>query len=152
MEKDHLTDFPMFKGMYVTHPESYQMVQVESVTEWGSVSLVGWGSMVYGRSKIFPSILSSRKVGQLGFGNFEDDEDKILYHEPKPDDPDHDFYGEIDIRGKYILVSSKKAKIEIENARYMHELQQALIVAGFGKLAVTPGLTSYGENKDTIIK
>ena len=152
MEKDHLTDFPMFRGMYVTHPESYQMVQVESVNEFGSVSLVGWGSLSYGRSKILPSVLTSRKVGQLGFGNFEDDEDKILYHEPKPDDPDHDFYGEIDIKGMYILVSSKKAKVEIENARYMHELQQALILAGFGKLAVTPGLTSYGENKDTIIK
>lgn len=152
MENDHLVNYPVFKGMYVTHPDNYKMVQIEAINDYGSVSLTGWGALIYGRSKILPSILTSRKVGQFGFGNFENDEDKILYHEPNPDDPNHNFYGEIDIKGQYILISSKKAKIEIENAKYIHELQEALILAGFGKLAVTPGLTSYGENKDKIIR
>lgn len=137
-------NFPLFKGMLVLHPEKYDISRITSISEMGTVT-INSGALLYGRSLICPITITSVKIGFFGFGVFKDDEQQILYHEPNPEDPDHNFYGEYNLKEGYLLLSAKGKTIELDEIKYIHQIQLALIGLGFYDLAMKTIVESAGK-------
>lgn len=136
----------LFIGMYIMHPETYEPVQVNEITEYGSVKFRGGGGSLWGRSIIVPVSLTPSKLGCYGFGTFGSG-DKVFYHEEVKGDPDHEFYAEYSFEDRTLIINSKTANIERDGVKYLHELQGGLLDAGFIHLAMDTKVPYSGNTK-----
>ena len=136
-------NLPLFKGMFVLNPDTYKVCKIDSI---GEIYIkVDTSPLSYGKSLIYPVIITSLRLNSFGFSSFKDDEKKVLYHEPKPENPDHDFYGEYDLREEYLLLSTAGRTIELDRVKYMHQIQLALINLGFTNLALKTEIQTTGK-------
>lgn len=135
--------FPLFKGMFVLNPNTYRACKITTIDDIHVK--VNTSPLPFGRSLIYPVLMTSIRLSSFGFSTFKDDEKRVLYHEPNPKNPDHDFYGEYDLKEEYLLLSTAGRTIELDKVKYMHQLQLALINLGFTNLALKTEITTTGK-------
>ena len=134
---------PVFKGMIVSNPITGSLSVVSEITSIGSVKL-DESNLIFGTSGIKPAFITTVRLGYYKFGIFEDDEKRVLYHEPDLTDKNHDFYGEYSIKENYLSLSYDGNNISLENIKYLHEFQLALILIGKKDLAIKTKVSGQG--------
>ena len=144
------TKADLFLGMYVMHPEDYSPAQVREISEYGSVKLYGYGEILWGRSLLYPVALTPSKLSNFGFGVFNED-DKVFYHEPIKDDPDHNFYAEYSFNSKELTIITSEFEKDFFSIKYVHELQKSMLSVGLKGAALNTKVT-YSGNKILILK
>ena len=137
----------IFKGMVVLDPVSFGITRVVAMNDFGGLKLENDITERYhAKSTVYPVMITSVKIGFFGFGKFKTDEDNnVLYHEPIPDDPENNFYGEYNLKEKYLSLSGKNGNMELTEIQYVHELQAALMLFGYKRLALTSEISHAGK-------
>ena len=138
-------NFPLFKGMLVYHPKTFNVSNISSIKESGTVTL-GSGTLEYGRSLIYPVAITQVKLGFFGFGSFKND-DKSFYHEPVKDNTEHNFYGEYDIKEHWLYLEGNGNRIEMNDVKFLHQIQMGLINIGCINLAINTVVLNTGKVK-----
>jgi hypothetical protein len=134
---------PVFKGMIVSNPITCDLSVVTEITSLGAVKL-DESNLIFGVSNIKPAFITAVRLGCYKFGIFRNDEKRVLYHEPDMTDKNHDFYGEYNIRENYLSLSYQGNNVSLENIKYIHEVQLALILIGKKDLAIKTKINRLG--------
>jgi len=134
---------PVFKGMIVSNPITCNPSVVTEITNLGAIKL-DESNLIFGISSIKPAFITTVRLGCYKFGIFRNDEKRVLYHEPDMTDKNHDFYGEYNIKENYLSLSYKGNSVSLENIKYIHEFQLALILIGKKDLALKTTINKQG--------
>ena len=134
---------PAFKGMIVSNPITCDLSVVTEINDLGSVKL-DENNATFSLSSLKPAFITTVRLGCYKFGIFKDDEKRVLYHEPDLTDEDHNFYGEYNIKEHYLSLSYEGNNISLEDVRYLHEFQLALILIGKKDLAIKTKVSRQG--------